>query len=58
MENVGMFYDHLEYFMDVWYILWAFGIFHGHLVKFVVIWYIFQFWYVWSKTNLASLLPL
>jgi hypothetical protein len=28
------------YFMDIWYILWAFGIFYGHLVYFMGIWYI------------------
>jgi hypothetical protein len=31
MENVGMFFDHLEYF---WYDLWTFGIICGHLVYF------------------------
>jgi hypothetical protein len=33
MENIVIFYDHLEYF-------WSFGIIYGRLVKFVVIWYI------------------
>jgi hypothetical protein len=32
MENVGMFYDHLEYFTAIWYNLWTFGIICGHLV--------------------------
>jgi hypothetical protein len=46
----GIFYGHLEYFMDIWNILWTFGTFYGqfydHLVHFVLIWYIFfQFWY-------------
>jgi hypothetical protein len=27
MENVGRFYDHLEYFTAIWYNLWPFGIF-------------------------------
>jgi hypothetical protein len=40
--NVGIFYDHLEYFMAIWYYLWTFVTF-------------FQFWYVWNKKNLASL---
>jgi hypothetical protein len=26
MENVGIFYGHLEFFMATWYILWSFGI--------------------------------
>jgi hypothetical protein len=30
--------------MAVWYSLWSFGIF-------------FPFWYVWTKENLATLLP-
>jgi hypothetical protein len=49
MENVGIFYDHLEYIyghlvecMAAWYSLWPFGIF-------------FQVWYVWTKKNLATL---
>jgi hypothetical protein len=33
---------HVVLFMAVWYTLWSFGIF-------------FPFWYVWSKTNLATL---
>jgi hypothetical protein len=35
MENVGVFYGHLEYFMAIWYTLWSFG----HVV---IIWYIFH----------------
>jgi hypothetical protein len=34
MEEVGVFYGHLVYFI-------IFGIFYGHLVYFVVIWYIY-----------------
>jgi hypothetical protein len=34
MVNVGIFYDHLEYFMATWYNLWPFGIVCGHLLKF------------------------
>jgi hypothetical protein len=26
MEDVGIFYGHLVYFMAIWYILWPFGI--------------------------------
>jgi hypothetical protein len=50
MENVGVFYDHLKYFM------------YGHLVYLMVVWYsflsfdiFFPFWYVWAKKNLATL---
>jgi hypothetical protein len=32
MENTGLFYDHLEYFTFIWYMLWPF-------VNVVVIWY-------------------
>jgi hypothetical protein len=34
MVNVGIFYDHLEYFMAIWYNLWPFGIDCGHLLYF------------------------
>jgi hypothetical protein len=30
----GIFYDHLEYFMAIWYNLWPFGIVCGHLLYF------------------------
>jgi hypothetical protein len=26
MENVGIFYGHLEYVLAIWYILWTFGL--------------------------------
>jgi hypothetical protein len=45
MENVGILYDHLEYFTAVCYSLWSFGIF-------------FPIWYVWIKKNLATLICL
>jgi hypothetical protein len=32
MENAGIYYGHLEYFTDIWYILWTFG-------NVVVIWF-------------------
>jgi hypothetical protein len=50
MENVGIFYDHLEYFTALWYNLWPFGI--GSLWSFSIF---FPFWYVWTKKNLATL---
>jgi hypothetical protein len=34
MENVGIFYDRLEYFTAIWYNLWPFGIAYNHLVYF------------------------
>jgi hypothetical protein len=34
MENVGIYYDHLEYFTANWYDLWPFVINCGHLVYF------------------------
>jgi hypothetical protein len=36
MENVGIFYDHLEYIMAFWYNLWRFGAVSSHLVFFAV----------------------
>jgi hypothetical protein len=27
MENVVLFYNHLEYFLVIWYNLWPFGIY-------------------------------
>jgi hypothetical protein len=35
-------FGHLLSFLAVWYSLWSFGIF-------------FQFWYVWTKKNMAAL---
>jgi hypothetical protein len=34
LENFEIFYGHLEYFTDIWDILWAFGTFCVHLVHF------------------------
>jgi hypothetical protein len=34
MENVVIFYDHLEYFTAIWYNVWPFGIVCGNLVYF------------------------
>jgi hypothetical protein len=48
MENVDIFYDHLEYFTAVgynlwpfWYSLWSFSIF-------------FPIWYVWTKKKFGN----
>jgi hypothetical protein len=35
MENLVIFYDHLEYFKASWYNVWPFGIVCGHLVYFL-----------------------
>jgi hypothetical protein len=40
MEDGGIFYGYLAYFMAIRYIWWPFGVFYGHLVHFVAIWYI------------------
>jgi hypothetical protein len=37
MENVVIFFDHLEYFAAIWYNIWPFGIVCGHLVYFYVL---------------------
>jgi hypothetical protein len=37
MENVIIFYGHLEYFTAIWYYLCTFGIVRGHLVYFSVL---------------------
>jgi hypothetical protein len=34
IENVGLFYDHLEYFTVIWYNFWPFGTVCGHFVYF------------------------
>jgi hypothetical protein len=39
LENVKIFYGHLEYFINSWDILRLFGTFCVHLVR------LFQFWY-------------
>jgi hypothetical protein len=44
MEDVGIFYGHLVYFMAIWSILWLFGIFFHVLV-------------CCPKKNLATLVP-
>jgi hypothetical protein len=40
MEDVGIFYNHLVYFMAVWYILWQFCLFYGYFVYFPPFWYV------------------
>jgi hypothetical protein len=40
VEDVGIFYDHLVYFVKIWYIWRNFCTFDGYLEYFMVIWYI------------------
>jgi hypothetical protein len=41
MDNFWiLWYGHLVYFMDIWYVLWTFGMFYGHLVCSMDIWYV------------------
>jgi hypothetical protein len=49
MEDVGIFYGHLVYFMAVWHILHLFGIFIGISVHFTVL-------VSCTKINLATLI--
>jgi hypothetical protein len=42
MEDVGIFYGHLDNFMAIWTIFRPFGTFYGHLVYFPPFWYIFS----------------
>jgi hypothetical protein len=49
LENADIFYSHLEYFMDIWDILWPFGTYCAHLIHFFLFWYhaprkIWQHW--------------
>jgi hypothetical protein len=37
MEDIGIVYGHLVYFVAIWSILWPFGLFCDHLVYFVAI---------------------
>jgi hypothetical protein len=39
-ENLGIFYEHLVYFMAIGNILWPFGIFCGYSVYFPPFWYL------------------
>jgi hypothetical protein len=42
LENVNIFNGHLEYFIDIWDILWPFGTFCVHLVYFSVLGFVHQ----------------
>jgi hypothetical protein len=50
METTGIFYDHLEYFTVIWYILWPFG-------NVVVIWYIFPRFCILCLENSGNPVP-
>jgi hypothetical protein len=64
MENVGLFYVHLVYFMSIWSILRPFGLFYGHWKYFIAVWYIlwpfgifFPVLVYCTKKNPATLAP-
>jgi hypothetical protein len=56
MENVGIFYGHLEYFTDIWNILRTLGVFYDLYAQFVTILDIFPVLVYCLKKNLATLL--
>jgi hypothetical protein len=47
MENTGIFYGHLKYFMVIWYILRSFG-------KVVVIWFVFLRFGIWWQEKCGN----
>jgi hypothetical protein len=53
MENVDIFYSHLEYFMHISDILWTFGTFCVLLVPFFRFWYHEprKIWQPWSRVK-------
>jgi hypothetical protein len=55
MDNVGIFYCHLVYFIAIWYIL-PFGIFYCHLIYFIAFWYILLPFGMLYQEKLATLL--
>jgi hypothetical protein len=56
MEDVGILYGHLVYFVTIWYILWPFGIFCGQFEYFMAIRIIFSVLVYCTKKNLATML--
>jgi hypothetical protein len=49
VENFGIFYGHLAYFVIIWQMLWPFGAFYWRLV------YFFPFLVYSTEENLATL---
>jgi hypothetical protein len=49
MEDVGILYVHLVYFMAIWYSLWPLGVFYVYLVYFFTFWYVVprKIWQPW-----------
>jgi hypothetical protein len=49
MEDVGIVYGHLVYFMAIWSILFPFGMFYGHFGRFFSCWYVVsrKIWQPW-----------
>jgi hypothetical protein len=56
MDNVDMFYDPLEHFTAIGYILYPFGIYCCHLVYFLPFWYIVprKVWQPWHTPDLSK----
>jgi hypothetical protein len=58
MEDVGIFYGHLVYFVVMWYILLSLGKFCGYLVYFFSFWYFLprKIWQpLWRRSAALSL---
>jgi hypothetical protein len=53
MEDVGIFYRHLDHFTVFCYILWKFGVVRGNLVSFSPFWYFvpFKIWQPWLTVS-------
>jgi hypothetical protein len=56
LENVALFHEHLEYFTEIWEMLWPFGTFCGDLVHFSRFWYHAprKIWQAWFWRNLLK----
>jgi hypothetical protein len=60
LENVDIFYGHLEYFVNIWDILWPFGTFCVHLVHFFWYWYLAprKIWQLWCLGLFAAIMSM
>jgi hypothetical protein len=62
MDDVGILYGYLVYFVGIFMYICLFGIFYGYLVYFMVVWYILWLFGIFfsvlvccTKKNLATL---
>jgi hypothetical protein len=57
MEDVGISYANLVYFVSIRYLLSPFGIFYGYLVHFIPCWSVVQIkiWQPWSDVRGGTL---